>query len=152
MARLSMIPLILLAAGCASEPAASWPVSEVDGVTLRMTSAKELEGPIYKTRFLLRSVASTPLAYEHWMSQGPEPVPYCRDSQGVIRICAAHVYVMADEPYVHESYLQSGDSVEFDAIPARGEQVGVKYWLEGAEHFLWYPHWTPGPATELNPE
>jgi len=51
MSRVAMIPLSLLAAGCASEPAASWPVSEFNGVTLRMMSAKKLEGPIYKTRF-----------------------------------------------------------------------------------------------------
>jgi hypothetical protein len=75
--------------------------------------------------------------YEHWMEQGPAPVPYCRNAEGQVRICAMHMYLSGDQPYVHETYLQPGRSVKFEAVPSRDEQVGVKFWTDGKEQYLW---------------
>jgi hypothetical protein len=106
-----------------------------------------------KATFELKNTVAVPLAYEHWMSQGPEPVPYCRDPEGDIRICASHVYVTEDgEPYVHESYLQPGASVSFQAVPTGDEQVGIKIWSDAREEYLWLELWTPNKSLERTRE
>jgi hypothetical protein len=83
------------------------------------------------------------------MSQGPDPVPYCRDPQGSVRICALRIYVTQDDdPYVHESYLQPGGAVQFQATPSKDEQVGVRLWFKGKDEFLWLSRWTPNKSLE----
>jgi hypothetical protein len=142
--RLVLSSLVLLLAGCASGRAGTMPVAELRGATLGLTSVTRT-----KATFELKNTVAAPLAYEHWMSQGPDPVPYCRDSQGRIHICASHVYVTeGDDPYVHECYLQPGASVKFQAVPTGDEQVGIKMWADGREEYLWLESWTPNKSLE----
>ena len=145
----SLLLAILLVSGCSARPPAISPTSAAHGASLRLTSAKLLKGATFKARFELANGATKALAYEHWMTQGPEPVPYCRDATGHIHICALRVFVDGDdEPYVHESYLQPGDSVKFEAIPSKDEHAGVKLWIDGKEEYLWFEHWTPDQALD----
>ena len=141
--RLALFPLVVLLAGCASGPVSTVPVTEFRGATLALTAVTRA-----KATLELKNTVRVPLAYEHWMSQGPEPVPYCRDPQGSIRICASRIYVIGDEPYVHERYLQPGKAVRFQAIPSGDEQVGIKIWSDEKEVILWLEHWTPNKSLE----
>jgi hypothetical protein len=146
--RSTLIPLVALITGCASGNGGSTPVSEARGATLRLISVSKTHATL-----ALRNGAPASLAYEHWMSQGPDPVPYCRDSQGSVRICALQIYVMQDDdPYVHESYLQPGGSVQFQATPSKDERVGVRLWFEGKDEFLWLSQWTPNKSLERKRE
>ena len=138
-ARLALCSLIVFLTGCVSGTSRAGPQSELRGATLRLVSVTKTG-----TRLKLTNSATTVLAYEHWMSQGPDPVPYCRNPQGGIRICASRVYLTHDdEPYVHESYLQPGASVRFQAVPSGDEQVGVRLWFDAREEYLWLESWTP---------
>jgi len=48
------------------------------------------------------------------------------------------IYLTSEnDPNVHESYLQPGDSVRFRAVPSKDEQVGVRLWFHGKDEFLW---------------
>ena len=83
------------------------------------------------------------------MSQGPEPVPHCRDSEGRTRICASKIFLSPEnEPDVHEAYLQPGASVRFVATPSQTEQVGIHVWRDGQGEHLWLDGWTPESSRE----
>jgi len=142
--RSTLASLVALIAGCASGNGDSAPVSEARGATLRLIAVSKAHAT-----FALVNDAPASLAYEHWMSQGPDPVPYCRDPQGSVRICALRIYVTEDDdPYVHESYLQPGGLVRFQAAPSKDEQVGVRLWFQGKDEFLWLSQWTPDKSLE----
>jgi hypothetical protein len=139
MAPLALSSLAVLLAGCVSGSVGTVSTSGPFGATLSLKSVT-----LARATLELENDAAAPLAYEHWMSQGPEPVPYCRDPRGDIRICASRVYLMpGGEPNVHESYLQPGTSVRFQAVPSGDEQVGMKILSDGKEVFFWLEHWTP---------
>ncbi len=102
-----------------------------------------------KQTFVLKNSGSSPLAYSHWFSLGPEPVAYCRDVDGHIRFCSPRVMLAEDDqPYTHESYIQPGEFVKFQATPTGDEQVGVHIWVEGREEVLWLDGWTPNTSFE----
>ena len=146
--RSTLFLFVALIAGCASGNGGSAPVSEARGATLRLLSVSKAHAT-----FALRNGAQAALAYEHWMSQGPDPVAYCRDPQGSVRICALRIFVAeGDDPYVHESYLQPGGLVRFQAAPSKDEQVGVRLWFQGKDEFLWLSPWTPNKSLERTRE
>ena len=65
----------------------------------------------------------------------------CRDC------CRLYYYLTPEnDPNVHESYLQPGDSVRFRVVPSKDEQVGVRLWFHGKDEFLWFVHWTPNTS------
>ena len=140
--RCALISLVAIVAACTTSKGGGVAISEARGASLRLVSISKLHAT-----FALGNSASEALAYEHWMSQGPEPVPYCRDPQGSVRICALRIYLTPEnDPNVHESYLQPGDSVRFRAVPSKDEQVGVRLWFHGKDEFLWFVHWTPNTS------
>ena len=135
--RSALILLVALFAGCVSGNGGGAPSAEARGATLRWVSVSKAHATL-----VLVNGAPESLEYEHWMSQGPDPVPYCRNPQGSVRICALRIYVTGDnDPYVHESFLQPGSSVRFQAVPSDDEQVGVRLWFQGKDEYLWLAHW-----------
>jgi hypothetical protein len=137
-----------LLAGCISSSAETESIAEIHGASLRLISTRSTHASME-----LRNGAALPLAYQHWMSQGPEPVPYCRAPGGEIRICSRNLYFIAgDEPFVHESYLQPGHSVRFRALPSRGEQIGVYIWFDGKGEYLWAEIQAPNKSLERTRE
>jgi hypothetical protein len=53
-----------------------------------------------------------------------------------------------DQPYTHESYMQPGEAVRFQAVPTKDEQVGVHIWVDGREEPLWLGGGTPNNSLE----
>jgi hypothetical protein len=72
---------------------------------------------------------------------------------GQIRFCSLRVMLAEDDqPYTHESYIQPGDAVEFEAAPTKDEQVGVHIWVNGREEALWLAARTPNTSLERTRE
>ena len=141
--RLSFAALAALILGCTTGCATTQPSSSAYGGTLRLANSKG-----GKQTFVLENTGSSPLAYSHWFSLGPEPVAYCRDVDGDVRFCSLRVMLREDDqPYTHESYLQPGKSVKFQAAPTGDEQLGVHIWVNGREEALWLDGWTPNSAS-----
>jgi hypothetical protein len=142
--RLAPLSMLVLIAGCASEGADTRHMSGAHGATLELVSSTQS-----KSTLELKNTGATPLAYDHWMSQGREPVPHCRDAKGAIRICALRVYLTSEnDPYIHETYLQPAVSVKFQAAPAENEQVGVHIWRDGRGEYLWLDKGAPNTSLE----
>jgi hypothetical protein len=140
--------VVALLAGCTAGSMATRPSSSAHGATLslaRSASSKQM--------FVLENSGSSPLAYNHWFSLGPEPVAYCRGVGGHIRFCSLRVLLAEDgQPYTHESYLQPGKAVRFQAAHTEDEQVGVHIWVEGREEALWLDGWTANTSLERTRE
>jgi len=89
-------------------------------------------------RFELRNRSDTPFQYAHSFGSDRSPVPYCRGTDGSVRFCGKKAVVTPEGAlWEHESFLAAGKSVRFDALPTTGEVVGVKYWANGSEGFIW---------------
>jgi len=135
--RLATSTLSALCLACAAGGASN-PSTQAQGAVLTLAAVSH-----GKVTLRFTNSGNSSVAYEHWMSQGPEPVPFCRSVQGPIRICAERVFQTPDgEPSVHETYLEPGDSVKFRAIPSGTEQVGLRMWRDGREEYLWLENWT----------
>jgi hypothetical protein len=142
--RLAIAAVVVLLVGCGAGTKATLPSSSAYGGTLSLVRSASS-----KQTFMLENSSSSPLAYNHWLSLGPEPVAYCRGADGRIRFCSERVVLAEDEqPYTHESYIQPGESVKFQAVPSLDEQVGVYIWVEGREQALWLSGWTPNTSLE----
>jgi hypothetical protein len=141
---LASVTVVSFLAGCASVAGHSPPSSVAHGATLSLVRSTG-RNPTFE----LRNSASSPLAYNHWFSMGPAPVAYCRGVDGHIRFCSLRVMLTEDDqPYIHESYIQPGKAVRFQADPSRGEQIGVRLWVKGREEDLWLDDWAPNTAFE----
>jgi hypothetical protein len=139
---------ILLLGGCASTTGYEDAKVEAEGISIRLTSINA-----GRATLLLQNISSTPIAYDHWMTRGPEAVPYCRDDSGEVRICSSRVYVTEDgDPMTHESYLPSGKRVSFHAIPSKGEQVGVRLWISGRGRYVWLSTALPNISLQADRE
>jgi hypothetical protein len=57
-----------------------------------------------------------------------------------------------DQPYTHVGYIQPGESVKFQAIPGKDEQVGVRIWVNGREEVLWLGGRAPNTSFERTRE
>lgn len=137
--RVSAIAIVVLLTGCTTSSADVHPVATAHGATLSLVSFTKKGATLE-----LENVSKAPIAYDHWMSQGPEPVSHCRDAGGRIRICSTRVILThEDEPYVHETYLEPGESVKLHALPGTDEQVGVHLWRSGRGEYLWLERWKP---------
>jgi hypothetical protein len=137
-----------LLVGCAAGTAATLPSSSAHGGTLSLVRTERT-----RQTLTLSNSGSSPLAYLHWFSLGPEPVAYCRGLDGHVRVCSLRVMLADDDqPYTHESYLPPGGSVEFQASPSGDEQVGVVIWVEGREEALWLDGRTPDKSLERTRE
>ena len=142
--RLALATVAALLFGCTTGCAATQASSSAYGGTLSLVRSVGS-----KQTFVLKNSGSSPLAYTHWFSLGSEPVAYCRSVAGLIRFCSLRVMLAEDDqPYTHESYLQPGKSVRFQAAPAGDEQVGVHIWVKGREEALWLDGWTPNKSFE----
>jgi hypothetical protein len=142
--RLAFATMAALLVGCTAGTAPTRPSSSAHGGTLslvRSAGSRQI--------FELRNSGSSPLAYYHWFSLGPEPVAYCRGMDGAVRFCSLRMMLADDDqPYTHESYMQPGRSVMFRAAPSRDEQVGVIIWVAGREEPLWLDGWAPNTSLE----
>jgi len=146
--RLAFATVAALLVGCTTGSAATRPSSSAHGGTLSLVRCAGS-----KQTFELMNSGSSPLAYNHWFSLGPQPVAYCRDVGGHVRFCSLRVMLADDDqPYTHESYIQPGSSVKFRAAPSGDEQVGVTIWVEGREEALWLDGWTPNKSLERTRE
>ena len=146
--RLAVATIAALLVGCTAGSAATRPSSSAHGGTLSLVRSAGS-----KQSFELKNSGSSPLAYNHWFSLGPEPVAYCRGVDGQVRFCSLRVMLADDDqPYTHESYIQPGRSVKFRAAPSGNEQVGVTIWVEGREETLWLDGWTPNKSLERTRE
>ncbi len=146
--RIAAISAFALCTGCVSGSTGVHSVTDAYGASLSLISLSSAEATLE-----LSNLGRTPLAYDHWMSQGPEPVPHCRDTSGRVRICARRIYLTSEnEPYVHEAYLQPGASVELRAVPGQDEQVGVHVWRGGKDGYLWLEIGTPNKPSEKTSE
>src|SRR5688572_16966380 len=142
--RLAFATAFALLAGCTTGGMEVQPSSSAHGGTLRLVRSTSS-----KPTFALMNSGSSPLAYNHWFSLGPEPVAYCRGADRQIRFCSLRIMLGDDDqPYTHEGYIQPGESVSFQAAPAKDEQVGVHLWVEGQEEALWLDGWTPNKSLE----
>ena len=89
----------------------------------------------------MKNVSSHVLSYEHWFGQEGMPVAYCENDVGEIQVCSTHVFLLEDEYFTHETYIQPGDEIRFEANVATYERVGVKFYMQNngfEEFFLWY--------------
>jgi hypothetical protein len=142
--RLALVTVAAFLAGCAAESTATRPSSAAHGATLSLVRSSDR-----KPTFELKNSGSAPLAYNHWFSLGPEPAAYCRGADGNIRFCSLRFMLAEDgQPYTHESYLQPGKVVTFQAAPSSDEEVGVHIWIEGREEAVWLGGWTPNKSLE----
>ncbi len=142
--RLAYATVAMLLVGCATDSIATRPSSSAYGGTISLVRTASS-----KQTFMLKNSGTLPLAYSHWFSSGPEPVAYCRGADGDIRFCSLRVMLAPDgQPYTHESYMQPGESVTFQAAPSEDEQVGVHILVEGREEALWLEGWTPNTSLE----
>jgi hypothetical protein len=140
--------LAALLVGCAANGPISLPSSTVRGATLSLVRSVSS-----KPTFELKNAGTSAVAYNHWFALGPDPVAYCRTSKGEIRFCSLHVMLTDDDqPYVHESYIQPGEAVKFQAAPSGDEQVGVQLWFEEREEALWLDAWTSNKSLERTRE
>lgn len=146
-ARHAGICVAMLLAGCVAGGEGVKPGASAHGATLAL-----IHGGRNKVTLELRNAGSAPIAYDHWFTLGAEPVAYCRDVRGEVRFCSRRVMVAEDnQPRVHESYLQPGESVRLRALPSRGEQVGIRLWLQGKEDMLWLDEWIADSSAERAP-
>jgi hypothetical protein len=131
--------VIALLVGCAAGSPPIRPSTTAYGATLSLVHYASR-----KPTFELANSGTASLAYNHWFALGPEPVAYCRDEKGAIRFCSLR-FMLADDdqPYIHESYLQPGRSVKFQAAAFENEQLEVHLWVEGREEVIWLGGWTP---------
>ena len=137
--RITATAIFVLLTGCISNNADVHPVATAHGAALTLVSFTQK-----KATLELKNVSKTRIAYDHWMSQGPEPVSHCRDGADRIRICSTRVFLThEDEPYVHETYLEPGESVKLHALPGTDEQVGIHLWRGGRGQYLWLERWKP---------
>jgi hypothetical protein len=142
--RLAFATVAALFLGCTTGCMATRPSSSAYGGTLILVHSAGS-----KQTLVLKNSGSSPLAYNHWFSLGPDPVAYCRSADGQIRFCSLRVMLAEDEqPYTHETYIQPGEVVKFQAAPTGDEQVGVHIWVEGREEALWLDGWTPNTSLE----
>ena len=142
--RLAFGTVATIVCGCITSCAVVQPSPSAFGGTLSLVHSAG-----GKQTFVLKNSGSLPLAYNHWFSLGPAPVAYCRGVDGLERFCSLRVMLAEDDqPYTHESYLQPGDSVKFQASPTADEQVGVHLWVGGREEGLWLDGWTPNTSLE----
>ena len=142
--RLALATVVALFAGCTTGGVATQPSVSAYGGTLSLVRSAGS-----KQTFVLKNSGSTPLAYNHWFSLGPDPVAYCRGVDGHTRFCSLRVMLAEDDqPYTHESYIQPGESVKFQAAATGDEQVGIHLWVEGQEVALWLDGWTPNTSLE----
>jgi hypothetical protein len=142
--RVAFVTVAILLFGCADGSAVTRPSSSAHGGTLSLVRSAGS-----KQTFELKNSGSSPLAYNHWFSLGPEPAASCRGVDGQVRFCSLRVMLAdEDQPYTHERYLQPGRSVKFRAAPSGDEQVGVTILVEGREEALWLDGWTPNKSLE----
>lgn len=146
--RLALATVVALFTGCTTGSTATQPSSSAHGGTLSLVRAAGA-----KQTFVLKNSGSSPLAYNHWFSLGPDPVAYCRGADGHTRFCSLRVMLAEDgRPYTHESYIQPGESVKFQAAAIGDEQVGIHIWADGQEVALWLDGWTPNTSFERTRE
>ena len=146
--RLALATVAAILAGCADASMATKPTSSAYGATLSLVHSAKT-----KQTFLLKNSGTAPLAYNHWFALGPEPVAYCRGVSGESRFCSLRVMLAEDDqPYTHESYIQPGESVTFQAAATKDEQVGIHIWIDGREEELWLDGWTPNTSPERTRE
>jgi hypothetical protein len=142
--RLALATVFALFAGCTAGCTATQPSSSAYGGTLSLVRSAGS-----KQTFVLKNSGSSPLAYNHWFSLGPDPVAYCRGVDGQTRFCSLRVMLAQDDqPYTHASYIPPEESVKFQAAATGDEQVGIHLWVEGKEVALWLDGWTPNTSLE----
>jgi hypothetical protein len=89
--------------------------------------------------FRLVNHTNESLQHVHWFGQNPDPVPYCKYSDGSESICSRKVLVDADDRLsIHEAYLAPGASVKFRAQFRDAIAVGVSVWLGSKQQYLWH--------------
>jgi len=146
--RFAFATVAALLVGCAAGSMAPQTSSSAHGGTLSLVRSSGS-----KQTLVLRNTSSSPLAYIHWFSLGPEPVAYCRGMDGHVRFCSLRVMLAEDDqPYTHESYIQPGEAVKLQACPTEDEQVGVHLWVDGREEALWLGGRTPNTSLERTRE
>ena len=127
------LAVVLLLAGCHSTP-----LPKVRPNAGEPVSVKRLGRGNERVTFEMRNLTSESVAYAHWFSLDPEPVPYCRSSDGSSRPCGTRVMLdEADNFWIHESYLKPGQRVRFVAQPGSATAVGVLLWIDGKETYVW---------------
>jgi hypothetical protein len=135
---------VLLLSGCASTSYYKDVTVDANGISLTLTSSDASRAALR-----MKNTSSAPIAYDHWMAQGPDATPYSCDSTGVIRICSSRVFLTPEgRPMTHETYLQPGSQISFEARPSPGEQVGVRLWIAGRDQYVWLTSVLPNPSLE----
>ena len=88
--------------------------------------------------FVFRNDATIPVTYLYRGDKGTAPVPFCRNKEGAVRVCAIRESSgAASYPGAMDRDLQPQVVVLFEAYPGRGEIVGVQLSLGGERTMLW---------------
>jgi hypothetical protein len=125
--------IVLLLAGCHSAPQSKEQLGSGEPV-----SVTRLDRGAGRVTFEMRNLTSESIGYAHWFGVDPEPVPYCRTSDGSLWPCGTKVMLdEADNFWIHESYLEPGQRVRFVAQPGNATAVGVLLWIDGKETYVW---------------
>ena len=81
------------------------------------------------------------LSYEHWFGQKGMPVAYCKSLSSDIDVCSTEVFLIGDEYFTHETYIQPGEAVLFEANNVDSVAIGVKFYIQEESYkpkYVWY--------------